>query len=350
MNSRYQLQETLGEGTFGVVYRAIDTISEDKKQVAIKKIKISTNRADSRDGISRTALREIKLLRELHHENVCDLIDVFSKSMQSVCLVFELCKTDLSKIVMDMDLVLSASDIKCFVLQTFIGVDYLHKNWILHRDLKPDNLLITETGIVKIGDFGLAKIYGSPTRELSPNVVTRWYRCPELILGSKNYATSIDIWSIGCIIAELLIRKPFLQAELDSDISQLSRIFEYFGTPTEQSWPAYSQLDTIRFNDNREPQDLQDIFTTAKEDLISLIKSCFKLNPLERISCEQALKCSYFKNMPYPTKKSCLPGIKEVEVEKKGRKRKRELGNIEDIEDFMANSGRSRISKKLDFS
>ena len=124
-----------------IVYRAIDldSTTDPKRQVAIKRIKLTTNRADQRDGINRTALREIKLLRELHHENVCDLLDVFSKGVQSVSLVFELCPLDLSKIIGDLDVIFTVSDVKCFVLQTFIGCDYLHQNWVLHRDLR-DNL------------------------------------------------------------------------------------------------------------------------------------------------------------------------------------------------------------------
>jgi len=249
-------------------------------------------------------------------------------------------------------------------LQTFIGCDYLHQNWVLHRDLKPDNLLLTEQGVVKICDFGLAKMYGSPTRELSSQVVTRWYRAPELLLGSKHYGPSIDVWAIGCIIAELLKRTPFLVSDADSDISQITKIFENFGTPTEKNWPGYFKLDLpIRFETKPAP-DLRDIFSSAKDDLLELIENCFKFNPVERITCEQALKLPYFKNLPYPTKQTCLPGVKNAVKQGKdakkvvGRKRKRNLGNElgergfeeDDMVDFLGNGGRSRISKKLDFS
>lgn len=173
--------------------------------MAVKKIKIG-NREEARDGINRTALREIKLLQELSHENVIALLDVFGHK-SNVSLVFEFVNTDLEVIIKDQKIVLTPANIKSYIIQTLKGLEYLHMNWIMHRDLKvselsyqrmtmilnknfqPNNLLVNSDGILKVGDFGLAKFYGSPTRVNTHQVVTRWYRAPELLFGARHYAT-----------------------------------------------------------------------------------------------------------------------------------------------------------------
>lgn len=121
-------------------------------------------------------------------------------------------------------MILTAANIKCYILQTLLGLEYLHQNWILHRDLKPNNLLVDAKGCLKLGDFGLAKYFGSPNRLYTHEVVTRWYRAPELLFGAKKYGVGVDIWAVGCILAELLLRIPFLAGETCLD--QLSKIFQ----------------------------------------------------------------------------------------------------------------------------
>lgn len=142
--------------------------------VAVKKIKIGS-RAEAKDGINRTALREIKILQELHHENLIGLLDVFGHK-SNVSLVFDFMDTDLEILIKDTTIVLTPANIKAYIVQTVQGLEYLHLNWILHRDLKPNNLLINSNGVLKVGDFGLAKLYGSPNRINTHQVVTRWYR------------------------------------------------------------------------------------------------------------------------------------------------------------------------------
>lgn len=160
--------------------------------VAVKKIKIGS-REEARDGINRTALREIKLLHELQHENVIGLLDVFGHR-SNVSLVFDFMDTDLEVVIKDQKIILTPADIKAYTIMTLRGLEYLHINWILHRDLKPNNLLVNTNGILKIGDFGLAKFFGSPNRIYTHQVVTRWYRPPELLFGARQYGTGIDIW------------------------------------------------------------------------------------------------------------------------------------------------------------
>lgn len=211
---------------FATVYKARDIQTDTI--VAVKKIKLGS-REEARDGINRTAMREIKLLHELEHENLIGLLDVFGQK-SNVSLVFDFMDTDLEVIIKDPKIpVLTPANIKSYMIMTLKGLEYLHMNWILHRDLKPNNLLVNSNGILKIGDFGLAKFFGSPNRIYTHQVVTRWYRSPELLFGTRQYGTGVDIWvseeflktsiislyrntllylfqAVGCILAELLLR------------------------------------------------------------------------------------------------------------------------------------------------
>lgn len=271
--------------------------------MAVKKIKVGS-REEARDGINRTALREIKLLQELSHENVIGLLDVFGHK-SNVSLVFEFVDTDLEVIIKDSKIVLTPGNIKSYILQTLKGLEYLHMSWIMHRDLKPNNLLVNREGILKIGDFGLAKFYGSPTRINTHQVVTRWYRAPELLYGARHYSTGVDIWAVGCILAELLLRVPFLPGE--TDLSQMDKIFSVFGTPTEEIWPGVKLLpDFIQFK-QYPPIPLREIFTAAGDDLIELAERMFSLYPLRRCTTSEALKMPYFSNRPPPTPGNKLP-------------------------------------------
>jgi cyclin-dependent kinase 7 len=157
---KYEKISFLGEGQFAMVYKARNIETDDI--VAVKKIKLGS-KEEARDGINRTALREIKLLQELSHENVIGLLDVFGHK-SNVSLVFEFIDTDLEIIIKDQKIVLTPGNIKSYLIQTLKGLEYLHRSWIMHRDLKPNNLLVNSAGILKVGDFGLAKFYGSPSR------------------------------------------------------------------------------------------------------------------------------------------------------------------------------------------
>lgn len=316
--NRYEKIEFLGEGQFATVYKARDV--ETENIVAVKKIKLGT-RMEVQDGINRTALREIKLLQELNHRNLIGLLDVFGH-VSNVSLVFDFMDADLEVIIKDNTIILTTANVKSYMIQTLQGLEYLHLNWILHRDLKPNNLLINASGVLKIGDFGLAKLYGSPNRVNTHQVVTRWYRAPELLFGAKQYTTSIDMWAVGCILAELLLRVPLFPGE--SDLDQLMKIFQVLGNPTEDNWPGLKSLsDYVEFK-TFPPVPLKNIFTAAADDLLDVIGGLLILNPLKRLDCAQCLKMSFFENKPPPTVGSKLPlpqTIKKV-LEKKSLKRK----------------------------
>lgn len=298
---RYEKIEFLGEGQFATVYKARDLQSDNI--VAVKKIKVTT-RLEAQDGINRTALREIKLLQELTHRNLIGLLDVFGH-LSNVSLVFDFMDTDLEVIIKDTTIILTTANIKSYMIQTLQGLEYLHLNWILHRDLKPNNLLVNASGVLKIGDFGLAKLYGSPNRINTHQVVTRWYRAPELLYGAKQYGTCVDMWAVGCILAELLLRVPFLPGE--SDLDQLTRIFQVFGNPTIENWPGVKTLtDYIEFKPFP-PVPLNHIFTAAGDDLLDVISGLLVLNPLKRKNCTTTLKMPFFSNKPPPSYGTKLP-------------------------------------------
>ncbi|XP_064496971.1 cyclin-dependent kinase 7 isoform X1 [Pseudopipra pipra] len=259
---------------------------------------------DPASGINRTALREIKLLQELSHPNIIGLIDAFGHK-SNISLVFDFMETDLEVIIKDTSIVLTQSHIKAYMLMTLQGLEYLHQHWILHRDLKPNNLLLDENGVLKLADFGLAKSFGSPNRVYTHQVVTRWYRAPELLFGARMYGVGVDMWAVGCILAELLLRVPFLPG--DSDLDQLTRIFETLGTPTEEQWPGMTSLpDYVTFK-SFPGMPLQHIFSAAGDDLLNLLQGLFTFNPCTRVTATQALKQKYFSNRPGPTPGNQLP-------------------------------------------
>eukprot|EP01114_Cavostelium_apophysatum_P001683 TRINITY_DN11465_c0_g1_i1.p1 TRINITY_DN11465_c0_g1~~TRINITY_DN11465_c0_g1_i1.p1 ORF type:complete len:310 (+),score=30.81 TRINITY_DN11465_c0_g1_i1:64-930(+) len=231
--NRYQVLEKVGEGTYGIVYKAKD--KETGQIVALKKIRL-----DLEDqGVPSTTLREVALLRELEHPNVVRLLDVVQRKKR-LFLIFEFIVCDLKRYLDSVQAPLDPNLIKSYVYQMLASINYCHAHRILHRDLKPANLLIDQDGTLKLADFGLARVFSVPLRAYTHQVVTLWYRAPEILLGSKTYSTPVDIWSIGCIFAEMILKQPLFPG--DSEIDELYKIFRVLGTPTEETWPDISKL------------------------------------------------------------------------------------------------------------
>lgn len=289
--SDYRKLENLGEGTFGVVTKAEK--SDTGEIYAIKKIR---GRA-SKTGQDQPTLREIMLLQELRHDNVIRLQEVYVHN-GNLNLVFEFCRTDLERVIQDKAMVLDAARIKAYVLGTLRGLAYCHESWVLHRDMKPGNLLLSEDGVVKLADFGLARVFGSPDRKFTGQVVTRWYRAPEILFGAKFYGSAVDLWSVGCIFAELMLRVPYFPGT--SDIDQLARVFTALGTPDESTWPGLTSLpDYVAF----QPvpgTPFRDVFTAADDESLSLLAKLLTFSPSERVSAADALKHPYFAAQPPP--------------------------------------------------
>ena len=295
---RYIKGAALGEGTFGVVTKAEDTVTH--KIVAIKKIRLGKYK----EGVNFTAIREIKLLQELRHPHVIELVDCFPHK-RNLNLVFECCESDLEAVIKDKFLPFGTPEIKSYMQMTLRAVAYCHETWVLHRDLKPNNLLIAPNGALKLADFGLARVFGSPNRKFTHQVFARWYRAPELLLGSKVYGPGVDNWAVGCVFAELMLRKPFFPGS--SDIDQLGRIYQGLGTPTEATWPGHKTLpDYMEFSKQAAP-DLRQTFPNAPPDALDLLKKLMAFDPNRRVSAAEALRHEYFTTPPLATPFPDLP-------------------------------------------
>jgi len=192
--SDYVKIEKIGEGTYGVVYKGKNKITN--QMVALKKIRLENDE----EGVPSTAIREISLLRELQHPNVVSLMDVLMQE-NGLYLVFEFLSMDLKKYMETLpnNKLLEPQLVKSYLHQITQGILYCHQRRTMHRDLKPQNLLIDKNGVIKLADFGLARAFGIPIRVYTHEVVTLWYRAPEVLLGAPRYSCAIDIWSIGCI-------------------------------------------------------------------------------------------------------------------------------------------------------
>lgn len=282
----YEQSEKIGEGTYGVVYKAIQ--KSTRLTVAMKKIRLETEE----EGVPSTAIREISLLRELKHDNVVRLIDLVHDDKR-LWLVFEFLDMDLKKYLDSTTGQLSSSLLKSYTHQLLKGLVYCHSRRIIHRDLKPQNLLIDRNGCLKLADFGLARAFGVPLRSYTHEVVTLWYRAPEVLLGSKLYSTGLDMWSVGCIFAEMAKKAPLFPG--DSEIDQLFKIFRILGTPNEELWPGVDQLPDYKENfPSWSKKDLEAMFPTLDVAGCELMEEMLAYAPSVRISAKRALKHWYF--------------------------------------------------------
>ena len=290
----------LGEGTYGVVYRAKD--QKGQEIYALKKIRLQAEE----EGIPSTAIREISLLKELNHINIVKLIEVLH-SPKKLTLVFEYVDQVLKKLIDSSNgKGLEIKYIKSYLYQLLKGVDFIHKHKVLHRDLKPQNLLINKDNIVKIADFGLARGYGIPVKNYTHEVVTLWYRPPDVLLGNKNYGTTVDMWSIGCIFAEMVLGKPLFAG--NSETEQLKKIFEIRGTPNEKYASILKEFTEWGIGENNfenyPGKNFKEIFPNLNAKGIDLLEKLLQLEPDKRISADEALKHPFFDDL--------MPNIKKI--------------------------------------
>ncbi|XP_022248510.1 cyclin-dependent kinase 10-like [Limulus polyphemus] len=289
--TEFEKLNRIGEGTYGIVYRARD--SRTNEIVAMKKVRMEREK----DGVPVSGLREINILLNLQHNNIVNLKEVVvGKSLDSIFLVMEYCEQDLASLLDNIQTPFSESQVKCIMLQLFNGLQYLHKSFIVHRDLKVSNLLLTDHGCLKIADFGLARKYGVPLKPMTPKVVTLWYRAPELLLQSRIQTTAIDMWAAGCILGELLLHKPLLPGR--SEIHQIELIIELLGTPNDQIWQVI--YSCFRYN------NIKHIFPWLSPAGIRLLNFLFMYDPRKRATAEDCIESSYFKEPPLRKYNSCL--------------------------------------------
>jgi len=282
----------IGEGTYGTVYKVKDRISDNI--VALKRLKI----AKETEFMSRNFLREITNLKLLRHDNIVNLLGIaVGKNFESTYLILEFCEYELSSVIDELEpQILQQPQIKNIMHQLFTGVDYIHKNFVFHRDLSPSNILFTSSGILKITDFGLSRKI-SPGN-VTPNVGLRWYKAPEILFGSIKYTSTVDIWSCGCILAEMIKRKALFHGNSDSDVIKL--IIDFLGTPTESLWPGYSSLPVPQNYDLRlQPYNrIRSTFQSEASATIALLQRTLLYNPSSRASAEQCLQHGFFKDSP----------------------------------------------------
>ncbi|KAG7388075.1 Cell division protein kinase 1 [Phytophthora pseudosyringae] len=289
---RYQRIEkggSIGEGTYGVVYKSLDLKS--KQVVALKRIRLETED----DGIPSTALREISVLRELEHPNIVSLLDCLQEDGK-LFLVFEFMDRDLKRHMEQALGKLEPAQTKSFLYQLLKGLAFSHSRGVMHRDLKPQNLLVNATGELKIADFGLARAFSLPIKKYTHEVVTLWYRAPEILLGQEVYCPPVDIWSVGVIFAEMVAKKPLFPG--DSEIDQLYRIFRAFGTPSEATWPGVTKLrDYAPTFPKWRKKDMRELFPQLDKSGLNLLESMLHYDPSTRISAKEALRHPYFDDV-----------------------------------------------------
>jgi len=256
-----------------------------------------------------------------------DVKEIVVGNLNNIFIVMEYVEHDLKTLMEEIKTPFLQSEVKCLMKQLLSAMAHLHDNWVLHRDLKTSNLLYNNKGALKVADFGLAREYGSPLKPYTHNVVTLWYRAPELLLGSKMYTTAIDMWSVGCIFAELISREPLLPGK--SEIDQIDKIFKLLGTANEKIWPGFSQLPGVkRVNFAMQPyNNLRQKFPNLTESGFDLLNKFLTYDPQKRITAAEALQHSYFIESPPPKDEALMPTWRSSHD---GQPRKKRKGSLEE--------------------
>lgn len=292
LNDQYQRLEVIGEGVYGTVYKAY--MRTTGEVVALKRIHLED---DLDDGIPAHVIREVSLLRDFQHPNIVQLRDMTIESTQDFHLVFEYIDTDLHRILRSLrsrDERMQMNLVQSYASQLLNGIHACHSRRIIHRDLKPQNILINQKGL-KIADFGLARIFSVPIKTYTHDVVTLWYRAPEILLGSPRYGPPVDMWSAGCIIAEMAAGVPTFPG--DSEIGTIFKIFKVCGTPSEETWPQLRQLELFKDSfpmwAHTGLSSIRERRTELGEPGMDLLKGLISCAPNARFSSRRA------KEMPF---------------------------------------------------
>jgi len=295
--SRYKrIEPRIGEGAYGTVHRAHDLVSG--RSVAIKTFKVKAD-TFKLGGLDYRALREVKLMQALRgHPNIMSCFDVFSQD-GALHLVMEFMDGDLRILIDDQSVVLSEAHVKCLTGQLLQGLAAIHRNFFVHRDLTASNILLSfSTGLAKITDFGTARTLGHKAREsegeerpLTPHNTMYWYRAPELLYGARFYGPGVDVWGVGCIFAELFLRKPLFPGKREFDMLDL--ILEMRGSPTDRTWLDVSALPNF-WPSEHPPRQMSDVLPMVSETARNVLEGMLVLDPKQRLKADQALRSEFF--------------------------------------------------------
>ncbi|KJP89079.1 CMGC/CDK protein kinase [Plasmodium fragile] len=321
----YRRLNKISEGTYGAVFRAQN--KETKQIVALKQLKHFSSMRH--EGFAITSLREINILLQLYHENILSVKEVvIGKHLNDIYLVMEYVEHELKMLLDNKTPSFTISELKCLLKQLLSGVDYLHTNWVMHRDLKTTNLLYSNKGVLKICDFGMARKFGHINNQnITRNVVTLWYRAPELLLGERCYTNKIDIWSVGCIFAEMILKKPLFIGENETD--QILKILSLLGLPDREDYPEFYEYSFISKNKElfkkkkikMNVTKIRSHFPNVANQFsglylsdtgLDLLQQLLHFNPKHRISAADALKHPYFKEFPKPLDIADMPIIPDT--------------------------------------
>ncbi|EPY25526.1 protein kinase [Strigomonas culicis] len=278
----------IGSGQYGTVRKGL--VRHTGVPVAIKQIRVGR----TTEGIPHPVARELLIVSRLDHPFVVKVVDVFPH-YSCMVIVMERCKMDLGAFLRQFSICtpLDLSSVRHLLKMLLTALAYVHKMGILHRDVKPANCFLTGNGVLKLGDFGLSRFKAD---DMSHEVVSRWYRAPELLFGRRSYGAEIDIWSAGCIFAELLRGAPGPLFSGDGDLNQLSKIFDVLGTPSGEAVSIYEELpdwDKVHF-DAKTGCGLTQLFPFSPATALDLLSSMLSLNPRTRVSAVDALRHSFF--------------------------------------------------------
>lgn len=298
------------EGVYGMVFRALD--KHTGETYAIKKVKLSREK----EGFPITSIREINLLLSMDHPNIVNVKEVaIGSNLEQIFVVMEYVEHELKDLMEHIKYTFSTSEVKSLMKQLLQAMEYIHNHNIMHRDLKTSNLLYSNKGLLKVCDFGLARKFLGSKRSYTPVVVTLWYRAPEVLLGCDQYTPAIDMWSVGCIFAELILKDPLFKSQ--NEVEQISNIFKTMGTPTFSTWPGWKELKHARNLDFKQslPNRLHEVFakntytgdSCLSDKGLDLLNKMLYYDPAKRITATEALKHAWFKEGPPPQDIDLMP-------------------------------------------
>jgi len=283
----YEIQQRVGKGAYGIVWKAVSV--ETGEVVAVKKIFDAFQNATD----AQRTFREIMFLQELgDHENILKLLDVMkAENNRDIYLVFEYMETDLHAVIRAN--ILEEVHKEYIIYQLLKALKFLHSGGVIHRDLKPSNLLLNSDCLLKVGDFGLAR---SIDRDnvLTDYVATRWYRAPEILLGSQQYTAGVDMWSVGCILGELIGGKPMFPGS--STMNQLDRILELTGQPSDEDLESIQSPFALTMLDTLPPvtkRSYKELYPAASDEALDMLQHLLSFNPNKRYTAVDALEHPY---------------------------------------------------------